>query len=335
MVTQLTSPRLFLLLWHLTRAHSGDGWPPAPFDENAPGNWLLTASTDGRPTLTAPIIATVILRQKAAGAAHEYGTVVHANHVRYAVTNGYDYATRIQPYHDDGRDIRWAKVKLLASLLSRGWRWAFWTDADSLFNCRVRLEDAVATGIPLAAGSDDGPSLVFSGDQNSMINSGQLLMRNSSWSRDFLSRVWSIYPPSANESWHCKRPGEAILPEEDQNAFQVALWEGLEQRHHTARKSCAETIWQQHKALTASACASLLSKLRPSFRAHVRCVPQELMNSYDSVRAFRVHVPGDQKAKLERLTALSRETNCQAAAAAGSSRRGPLEAWLVRRWAGG
>ena len=255
--------------------------------------------------------------------------------MRYAVTNGYDYATRIQPYHDDGRDIRWAKVKLLASLLSRGWRWAFWTDADSLFNCRVRLEDAVATGVPLAAGSDDGPSLIFSGDRNSMINSGQLLMRNSSWSRDFLSRVWSIYPPSANESWHCKRPGEAILPEEDQNAFQVALWEGLEQRHHTARKSCAETIWQQHKALTASACASLLSKLRPSFRAHVRCVPQELMNSYDSVRAFRVHVPGDQKAKLERLTALSRETNCQAAAAAGSSRRGPLEAWLVRRWAGG
>ena len=222
MLTQLTLPRHLLILLQLTRAHSGDGWPPAPFDENAPGNWLLTASTDGRPTLTAPIIATVILRQKAAGAAHEYGTVVHANHVRYAVTNGYDYATRIQPYHDDGRDIRWAKVKLLASLLSRGWRWAFWTDADSLFNCRVRLEDAVATGVPLAAGSDDGPSLVFSGDQNSMINSGQLLMRNSSWSRDFLSR------------YHHLPAGDRIVLASDGQATSPlgknprSHWEGLE-----------------------------------------------------------------------------------------------------------
>lgn len=109
-----------------------------------------------------------------------YANLTMANHAAYARARGYLYKPSVARQEDVHRDIRWHKLSLLRSLL-KSHEWVFWTDCDSLFmDFCVGLERWTTY---------QTADLVFSGDKNYAINTGQLLLRSSAWTQDLLLRA--------------------------------------------------------------------------------------------------------------------------------------------------
>ena len=66
--------------------------------------------------------------------------------------------------------MRWAKVKLLRSLVGL-YENVLWTDGDAVFtNCSTTVESVIAQG--------RGREFIFAGDGNGGLNSGGLIVRN-------------------------------------------------------------------------------------------------------------------------------------------------------------
>merc|ERR1712224_807400 len=146
------------------------------------------------------------------GAAYQYGEISYENHVKYSQARGYDYIIRTQPYKEyKTRDVRWHKIVLMHQALSMGYKGVFWTDGDALFtNCQLSIEDAL--NVTNTALSED---LYFTGDDNSVFNSGSMLFMNSEWSMKFLDRVWSLHGTKTYK--------DRCIHGEDQNAFMITL----------------------------------------------------------------------------------------------------------------
>lgn len=83
---------------------------------------------------------------------------------------------------DDARPIPWTKILLLLEVMkNKECKWVFWTDADSLImNKEIKLEDLI----------DEDCDLIITKELH-YYNSGQFLLKNSEWSRDFLLKVYS------------------------------------------------------------------------------------------------------------------------------------------------
>jgi predicted O-methyltransferase YrrM len=99
---------------------------------------------------------------------------------RYCEQHGYEFICA-QQVLDPSRPIAWSKIPLILKTMENpAVKWVFWTDADSVItNLGVRLEDLV----------DDQHNLIIGRDIHAL-NSGQLLVRNCDWSRQFLKRVY-------------------------------------------------------------------------------------------------------------------------------------------------
>jgi len=124
----------------------------------------------------------------------DYSVYSLAVNQAYAEHNGYIMRMlHSNTSNYDPNDARWNKVKILEQALHPDTGWArdvdylMWVDADLIFlDMNMRLEKVVAQyprSHMLVSAEHAGSS--------TLINSGAILVRNSNWSRSFLSDWWS------------------------------------------------------------------------------------------------------------------------------------------------
>lgn len=105
---------------------------------------------------------------------------------KYAQKHGYTYIQAGEESWDRSRPISWSKVPLLINTLSGLPEGALlWiSDADVLItNLDLRLEDHV---LPLLPAEKD---LLLVNDACNHLNGGNIIMRNTKWTRDYWRRV--------------------------------------------------------------------------------------------------------------------------------------------------
>lgn len=126
---------------------------------------------------------------------------VRANHSIYCQRCGYDYFFRTDsvdvPSKDESGFYRGASVKpfYLLDLLQKGYEYVYWIDSDSVFTSSRELR---VTGWPLEV----------CGDDNDLVNTGHILVRNCTEARAFLKEwiaVMQIKFAEDNES-RCEVP---------------------------------------------------------------------------------------------------------------------------------
>jgi len=104
----------------------------------------------------------------------------------YALKHGYKYIEGGENFWDRERPIPWSKVGFVLDTLSKlpDGSLLFLSDADVMItNPGLRLEDVVIPLLP------DEKDLLMTIDACGHLNSGNMLMRNSAWLRDFWRRV--------------------------------------------------------------------------------------------------------------------------------------------------
>ncbi len=104
----------------------------------------------------------------------------------WCARHGYRWELGGEEHWDRSRPIPWSKVGFVLSLLSKlpDGALVFLSDADVLItNPALRLEDLVVPLLP------DGKDLLMTIDACGHLNSGNLLMRNTAWLRDWWRRV--------------------------------------------------------------------------------------------------------------------------------------------------
>jgi len=106
--------------------------------------------------------------------------------VDYATRHGYNYIQGGKEVWDRTKPIAWSKVPFIIGILEKAPEGAliFLSDADVLItNPALRLEDHV---VPLLDSSKD---LLMTLDACNNLNSGNMILRNTAWQRDFWRRV--------------------------------------------------------------------------------------------------------------------------------------------------
>lgn len=104
----------------------------------------------------------------------------------YARRHGYTYIQGGEDFWDRSRPIPWSKVAFVLKVLADApeGELVFISDADVLItNPEIRLEDQV---VPLLPAQKD---LLMTIDACGHLNSGNMLMRNTAWLRDWWRRV--------------------------------------------------------------------------------------------------------------------------------------------------
>jgi hypothetical protein len=104
----------------------------------------------------------------------------------YAAKHGYNYIEGNEAWWDRTRPIAWSKVPFIIEQLSKLPEGAvIWqSDADVLItNQDLKLEDNVLPLLP------EGKDMLLIFDACKHLNSGNILMRNTAWCRDFWRRV--------------------------------------------------------------------------------------------------------------------------------------------------
>ena len=106
----------------------------------------------------------------------------------YAAKHGY---VLVDGSHllDRSRPPAWSKIRAVQNLLdnNRKCDWVFWMDADTvIMNSSIALESL------LPSSSDSAIDLIATYDRRFGVNSGSWLLRNSTWSRQFLEDWWNM-----------------------------------------------------------------------------------------------------------------------------------------------
>ena len=104
----------------------------------------------------------------------------------YAEKHGYTYIQGGDEFWDRTRPIPWSKIPFILSQLAKLPEGALvWlSDADVLItNPDLKVEDQIIPYLP------DGKDLLMTIDACGHINSGNVLMRNTAWLRDYWKRV--------------------------------------------------------------------------------------------------------------------------------------------------
>lgn len=104
----------------------------------------------------------------------------------YAAKHGYKYIQGGQEFWDRNRPIAWSKInfllKVLADLPEGALVWQ--SDADvAITNPEIHVENQICPLLP------EGKDMLLTLDACGHINSGNILMRNTEWTRDFWRRV--------------------------------------------------------------------------------------------------------------------------------------------------
>jgi hypothetical protein len=106
---------------------------------------------------------------------------------KYAEINHYTYIQGDEKFWDRDRPIAWSKIPFLLDVLSSSdeGELIFMSDADVyITNMNLRMEDHILPLLPLEK------DLLLTIDSCAHINDGNILIRNTKWSRDFWKRVY-------------------------------------------------------------------------------------------------------------------------------------------------
>jgi hypothetical protein len=105
----------------------------------------------------------------------------------YCEKHGYEYILGGEEFWDRERPIPWSKIPFLLDILSKSedGELIFMSDADVyITNIDTNIEDTIVPLLP------EGKDLLMTIDSCGHINDGNILIRNSSWTRDFWTRVY-------------------------------------------------------------------------------------------------------------------------------------------------
>lgn len=106
----------------------------------------------------------------------------------YAKRHGYAFVVFKQRLTK--RDAQWDKVAFVDKVLNSGkYHYVFWIDSDAYFNLQLkRLEDVIEIdpAIDLYICDD-----LVNSNAKCLVNTGTFLLRNSSWSRNFMRKWWN------------------------------------------------------------------------------------------------------------------------------------------------
>ena len=105
----------------------------------------------------------------------------------YALKHGYKYIEGNEQFWDRNRPIAWSKIPFLLHILniSEEGEIIFMSDADVyITNMDLRIEKHILPLLP------DNKDLLLTIDSCNNINDGNILIRNTAWSRDFWKRVY-------------------------------------------------------------------------------------------------------------------------------------------------
>jgi galactosyl transferase GMA12/MNN10 family len=113
------------------------------------------------------------------------------NKEAYCEKHGYPFHAYSES-KDESRPIPWTKVLIVLELLDDPEvEYVFWTDADSLImNSDIKLKGFIDKRYDLVIATD-----------NDHLNSGQFLIRNCDWSKDFLQRIYAKEEFITNGWW--------------------------------------------------------------------------------------------------------------------------------------
>ncbi|XP_002964665.2 uncharacterized alpha-1,2-galactosyltransferase C637.06 [Selaginella moellendorffii] len=161
---------------------------------------------------------------------HGMMQLVSPNKQRYAAMHGYGFIDASDVL-DAERPPSWSKIKAVRKHLG-SYDWIFWNDADSLVtNFAVTLEEVVSSTLGDVK-YEDRPDLIITQDVTGF-NAGMFFIRDSAWSRDFLTRWW-------NQTSHIKPFGESKSGDNDALKFLIQSMPAEErQKHiHVPRMQC-------------------------------------------------------------------------------------------------
>jgi len=105
----------------------------------------------------------------------------------YCDKHGYEYMLGGEEFWDRERPIPWSKIPFLLDVMKKSvdGELIFMSDADVyITNIDTKIEETIAPLLP------DGKDLLMTIDSCGHINDGNILIRNTAWSRDFWSRVY-------------------------------------------------------------------------------------------------------------------------------------------------
>ena len=106
---------------------------------------------------------------------------------KYCLKHNYEWVLGDEIFWDREKPIPWSKIPFLLSVLenSKEGELIFLSDADVyITNMNIKIEEHV---LPLLPSNKD---LLMTIDSCGHINDGNVLIRNTAWSRDFWSRVY-------------------------------------------------------------------------------------------------------------------------------------------------
>ena len=302
-VALLIAASLLIQVILLQQVHSLEKQHPSqtfgsPNNDSNNRDALSTKDKD-HPTIAIATVCVDVGDSKAPDGQHntagEYMKITMNNHLSYANAHGYAYKplTELSPSLKH-KDVRYHKLIWVEELLNT-YNWVFFTDCDSLFmDFSVGLD--LWTGIKKEERSTD---LFLTGDHNYAMNSGQFLIRNTTWSREILKATMSESPIAGrcilgNEplSHRCKCVGN------DNAAFNYFLWKDCSKLPSGA-KGDYTIYWNDIQKCK--------EKIKQS--AHARklgCAPfNTYPKYYEQAKkrgpVFRLHVAGRQETKVSLL----------------------------------
>ncbi|BFZ65428.1 hypothetical protein YB2330_006594 [Saitoella coloradoensis] len=174
--------------------------------QDSPSSSLAAAETVPVPDIATPAAAAddqlsiVILTTE--NRPVSYTSLSLLNKHAYALRHNYDFLPLLA-HHPGLPELKgqvWAKMLMLRDAFDRKdkyglpkWDWVLWIDFDTLVtNISVSVEGVIAQELALAEREGrerDGVDMLVGRDCNPL-NAGVFLMRNSEWSREFVTRVW-------------------------------------------------------------------------------------------------------------------------------------------------
>jgi hypothetical protein len=132
----------------------------------------------------------------------------------YAAKHGYQFIQGGESFWDRNKPIAWSKIPFLLDICKRVPEGALiWqSDADVLItNPELKIEEQVVPLLP------DGKDMLLTLDACGHINSGNILFRNTEWSRGFWKRVGELKQFTYHLWW--------------ENAAMIALYENVPEDH--------------------------------------------------------------------------------------------------------
>lgn len=127
----------------------------------------------------------------------------------YCKKHGYDFYC-CEEHLDLTRPIPWSKIPLIQKIMEEhSYEWIFWTDADSLImNTNITLENFI----------DEDFNFIISKERD-RVNSGEFLIKNCQWSKNFLDTVYR-HTECINHEWWEQM---AIIKELDNEKFKPQI----------------------------------------------------------------------------------------------------------------